>query len=41
MVKPTLKPESEKEKKEDELKDDKLKEWGILPATVVVSKHYY
>ena len=37
MVKPTLKPESEKEKKEDELKDDKLKEWGILPATVVVS----
>lgn len=40
MVKPTLKPESEKEKKEDELKDDKLKEWGILPAAVVVSNSF-
>ena len=36
MVKPTLKPEPEKEQKDD-LKDDKLKEWGILPAAVVVS----
>lgn len=40
MVKPTLKPEPDKH--DDDLKKDdvKLKEWGVLPATVAVRLHY-
>ncbi|XP_072045711.1 uncharacterized protein [Amphiura filiformis] len=38
MVKPTLKPEPEKEKKEVDLKDDKLKEWGVIPAVVSIEE---